>query len=904
MLFYHSLQEACKASVIVYRIIWSFVCSVCYSQLWASAYSSQRQAGLDMSAAIKRQTVPDLTVFQPDARPPPLDMTVHQLYWLDLLLPEGGEDMLSGWFDHRTYVEFVVSQNREYELKNEGLHLWRTPGERDLLTMMLYFNLDPFYPVLKSLYPSFGRPSCKNDAILRSFALFVAAKNGKVTGKRSGIDNWVTNVVPYDPFFLTLVGCASAEEYPDLGSHYDLIDRLWLGDRTRYKRKSTFSSRMSCSGKIAIGDDNKIIDTEFSVANQIKRLRAGEQLTANHEMVLQQMLYLMAVIPSMNSGCIPEVCCGNMDSTASYEHASRHGKSSCGKASMGCGFRAECEAPAHFSCPDARMGYDSGERSKFYGQHLHVLSVNNGMYGIDLPVCFMLADAQRHDSVVFPALCQEMATNVPSFHMDFFAGDSAYDHPDIYDYLLSEGTIPLIALNTRSMSYSGLPKKFSITARGDVICPAKKEMVFVGNHQESQCWIYACPKKLGEPGSCGHGSDCPYRHDRSEFLLIDPKDSSRFFTVIPRDQEEFQNIMKQRSTSERVNKRILKDYNFEDIKMRNADHRSFLIAIICIQMHIDAWIKVGLVPAGIELSDYIALTGITPPHENIKYVDTTIREEIIVDLVSKIREHKRAIIARASDIAGVRSSWEDYCKTVEPWKCPSQEAARLKETGGEPTLEKAMRPDPPRQLELLPYEAHSVKCWEVPYMAYLPPELVIDFKGTAYKEEIIPEGRFKGFVEYHPPGKREHNGYKEVRETVWYRKAPSPFKFPSGKPPAGNTPDDGICAEKPELMPWKTYVPPQLYGVERGDKPYSRLVLDLECFAAKEEGNITGDLEGNYSLDQEICGIAGNTPSIAGGDSRQMGVRNPKWCNLPNPRKVKVRRFADWPRDGPKAEPA
>ncbi|WP_230197609.1 hypothetical protein [Thermoanaerobacterium xylanolyticum] len=63
------------------------------------------------------------------------------------------------------------------------------------------------------------------------------------------------------------------------------------------------------------------------------------------------------------------------------------------------------------------------------------------------------------------------------------------------------------------------------------------------------------------------------------------------FTVIPRGSDEWKCEMKKRTSSERVNKRLLNDYELELSKTRGKKRWSFWIMIHSINIHLDARLK-------------------------------------------------------------------------------------------------------------------------------------------------------------------------------------------------------------------------------------------------------------------------------------------------------------------------
>ena len=707
--------------------------------------------------------------------PPHLMMAIINLRYFGSIW-KGVRTVIGQWMTHQEYCRFLVDADEKHKSLHAGESLWGDTEGRKLLEAMLYLNLDAFIYLIAPLHSHTGRPSAPPDIVLRSLFLFVLTRGGRFFTS-AGIDRWLRVTVKENPALYTLLGCCSPIECPSIGASYSLLDLLWQGDRAQYFRDAQFSSRKNCrNGKLQIGSDNKAVDNEFTVEDMARRYRAGERLSGNYEMILQQMLAVLAVIPSLENGCIPRICCGQTDSTAYYEPASQFGKTKCGKARMDCQFRRECGSSAAYSCPDGSIGYDSALGRSFFGEHLHLLSVHNPDLHLEVPICFSLIDAPRHDSVVFFLLMQETMRNVPGFHMDFFTGDCAYDHPEIFRLLLENGTIPIIALSSKNTTYDGLSQGIRINQQGKPICKEGNEMRFLRNDEESQRWLYECPMLSEESCQCKNQSGCPYSSIRKKLLAINPKDSPRFFTVIPRGTTEFGTIFNERSSSERINKTLLKDYGLEEIMMRNADHRSFLVAAACVFIHIRAWIKMGLYPTYLSSEEHATLLGKTAPED---YASHQLHADIGLDYIQRLiarNEQERMVNAlRFKEAANFRAQMEPLMKATEDnWHCPKES---MRESSREEPVDLPLPESAPtwKPFVLYGHEAHSMKKWEIPYVGYARPEIVVDPFEIVYPTKV-GTGVLEDFelisLGYNKNNPRSYNGFVELLPNMWVRKAP------------------------------------------------------------------------------------------------------------------------------------
>ena len=65
----------------------------------------------------------------------------------------------------------------------------------------------------------------------------------------------------------------------------------------------------------------------------------------------------------------------------------------------------------------------------------------------------------------------------------------------------------------------------------------------------------------------------------------------RLYTPVPRGTEEYIKTYNNRTSSERVNNRILNDYHLHDMKIHSKKRYSFFAMIAGINIHLDARIK-------------------------------------------------------------------------------------------------------------------------------------------------------------------------------------------------------------------------------------------------------------------------------------------------------------------------
>ena len=700
------------------------------------------------------------------------------------------------WLLHNNHMRMLLEADQKHRREHNGEPIYNTELKAQALLKMLYLDLDPVMGIIGDLYsPSEGAPSKQVDKVFRSDYLRIAVNGLRVSSM--GKKKWAKEV-DQDPFWHLLIGCKEGEKTPRIASHYDLANKLWAGDLERYSSNSSYSARKNAhDGKLEIGPDNKIVDKAFKISTMHDEFMQEHRLSGNQERYLQQLVTLLAVFPSMENGVIPRVHCCGLDSTAWAEKACVFGKAQCDKR-MNCPYRANCGLSGRYSCPDGHIGYDSGRRAPFFGEHLNIVTCYNRDCGLDLPIFFMLADAERHDSITFFPLMQEFFRNVPGFFADYFLLDGAFDYLEIYDLLLQNGIIPNISLCSNHCGLEGLPKGFTISKNGMPCCHDGHPLTLVRNNSETKCWEFQCPLKTGHrKGCCPNEATCKL-YKCSMALVINPLSSDRLFCCIPRDSEEFRGLYKGRSSSERMNNRVLNDYKLDLYKERNANHRSLLTAHAIINLHTDGWIRMGIKPKNPlaqELYDRLFAdnekyslglekllkASATPPHTGEK-VDW---EGTISMFRKRNRQERYEDRVWAEKVEEAREARRAE-KEGFTWQCP-RKVAEEKKAKGEGAFDNLPEADSVKtKIPVLPGEKYYVKSWEKTYYDYEPDSVVIDlaepedkpWKGLILEEVLITEGRYKGWKlirwvkakDFRLP-REIREGFIHVKAKVWVRPA-------------------------------------------------------------------------------------------------------------------------------------
>lgn len=448
---------------------------------------------------------------------------------------------------------------------------------------MLHINLDPVGEYLRIYYSSTGRPAQNQAQIFRSFILFTMLFN-KTPAKQS-LTLWVRDVLPSNPLFITLVGCESANNLPPLGSYYDFINRLWKASKNKYSISNLLpAGKNGKKPKKEIGNDGKLIeDPKYKTQDFVDKILSDTPLSDNPEAILQDIFFIFATLPSMRLGLIPQ---NNLtlsgDGTAVASHSNPFGH-----------ILAGCDSLRHYSDPDAEIGWDSHEKTWYFGHTLYTLCSYNEQLGIDLPVSIKFTSARRHDSINFLYCFDEFTKHSPGIKPENLCLDSAHDNMPTYRLLNEFNINALIDLNGRSSSSEGLPNDITLNKQGHPLCRCGKEMCAWGKDpNKNNAHKFRCPLKCGKIDTCPFEQEC-CKGNYGRTVYIHEDNDLRFYPRIPRDSDLFKAIYNKRTSCERMNNRILNDYGLLNLKIRGINHFSFWTMIICICIHLNARQKVS-----------------------------------------------------------------------------------------------------------------------------------------------------------------------------------------------------------------------------------------------------------------------------------------------------------------------
>jgi len=131
------------------------------------------------------------------------------------------------------------------------------------------------------------------------------------------------------------------------------------------------------------------------------------------------------------------------------------------------------------------------------------------------------------------------------------------------------------------------PDGVPISENGKPICPIGVEMTNWGADKKRFRIKFRCPFAAGSISYCSLSEECS-PSDYGKVIYIKPDDDPRLNTAVPRGTPEWDRIYNNRTASERVNTRILTDYQLERSKRYGRRKLCFFAFDNAINIHLDA----------------------------------------------------------------------------------------------------------------------------------------------------------------------------------------------------------------------------------------------------------------------------------------------------------------------------
>lgn len=165
------------------------------------------------------------------------------------------------------------------------------------------------------------------------------------------------------------------------------MNRFWRASRSAYSRHSLLpEGRNGKKPDKALGADGELEDDDYNVTCRdiVSDIMGGCPASDNPEAALQTIFTMLAVIPSVRLGLTDaKDLTISGDGTAVVSHSSPYGRH-LSSSRRDCPYRDGC--PRHYSDPDAAWGWDSGNKTWFFGHTLYMLCTRNSLLKTEFPL--------------------------------------------------------------------------------------------------------------------------------------------------------------------------------------------------------------------------------------------------------------------------------------------------------------------------------------------------------------------------------------------------------------------------------------------------------------------------------------------------------------------------------------
>ena len=389
---------------------------------------------------------------------------------------------------------------------------------------------------------------------------------------------------------LSLMVGLEPSQTPGVGSYYDLMDRLWLGNPGAESGPTRSLRSFTRKPAKKLGKNQKQPPRHPGIIQKlVDQALQGRDLDSRPELLMQQIFAKVGVEPSAKAGLLGDVkdLSVSGDGTCINSGGSSYGIKVCKCRRQGI---YDCDCKRRFSDPDARFGWDSYHECWFYGHTGYILTVHNKELKCELPLYLRLVQASRHDGVSAVFALQEAQLLYDTYIVGSFHGDGAHDNYAMYHYLDQCGIKAFIPLNDTNKGNFKYPPHVRVDEHGVPVCMAGHKAVFWG-FNNGRCRLkYRCPLAVGRIDSCPCKQDCSPSH-YGRCFYTKPSWDLRLFTEVPRGSEEWKRMMNSRTSSERVNKRLLNDYGLELSRTRGKMRTFWWSVVHSVNIHLDSRLK-------------------------------------------------------------------------------------------------------------------------------------------------------------------------------------------------------------------------------------------------------------------------------------------------------------------------
>ena len=484
------------------------------------------------------------------------------------ILIERRDTMLGKWRSHAEYQQYLIDALRMEKQRNP-----QSVTDFETSIQKLYrMNLDSVKDDFAGLFSYTGRPSNYQPEMFRAFILMCDQKE-------ADIDKWI-KTAKATPVFCAIVGVSPAN-FPGASTLRDFIKRLWAFEvpnrivKAEPKPKHTY------------GNDKMPPKNPGIIQELVDKALEGYEFDDIPEIILQNIFNEVAIKPSIAESLIhnPQNVIISGDGTCIESHSSSRGK-------RVCSCQSECECGRSFADPCADWGWDSYHKRWFYGHTGYFFSTYNPELKLNLPLYLRFEKASAYDGTTFiKAFSHARVLWQGLLNIDSFVGDSAHDNLATYNLLISRKVKAFIDLNPKN-DITDNNSSLTLSKNGVPVCADGYDMINWGFDKKRFRIKYRCPLALGRIKDCPYADNCnktPY----GKTVYIYMVESPRFLTPVPRGTDEWKLIYNRRTASERINNRILTDYQLERPKRYGKMKLAFFAFMNAVNVHLDARVKFG-----------------------------------------------------------------------------------------------------------------------------------------------------------------------------------------------------------------------------------------------------------------------------------------------------------------------
>lgn len=446
----------------------------------------------------------------------------------------------------------------------------RSPDFKSALFKVLHLDLDVIHDHIEKLYSSTGRPAEHQIEIFRSLLLMLHFGYTSIRKWKELLDS--------DSLYAALCGLFNGDSIP-LGSYYDFMNRLYLDkeynqlySKDRYKKPSKKLKKGEKLNNVQTGKTKELYEKYVNGASDDDR----------PEIILHKIFKALAIDTSDSLGLLDsEGIIASGDGSAAWVHASPFGHKVDGQP----------DDIRRYSDPSANIGWDSDKTAYYFGYSTYFLATHVIKDGkaFDLPLQFNLVPASQHDSItVFSSLAQFRALN-HDIKINHLCLDSAHDNQSTFKLCHEWNINPVIDLNKRGKGHKKYNDEFTIDENGTPVCKNNVPMTYDGYSKDRHRFKFRCPLATGKIKECPFKDKCSDSPYGRTVYIYSTKDDPRWQSEIRYKSKKWKEIYKERTSCERINNRVLNNYNLQNTFMRTKRRLYFLQMLCCIHIHADAW---------------------------------------------------------------------------------------------------------------------------------------------------------------------------------------------------------------------------------------------------------------------------------------------------------------------------